>query len=213
MSYDHSYSGLNIIKASAGSGKTHRLTLEYIKLVLGNPSLFKNILAVTFTNKATAEMKLRIVDELTKIARQAPDGKMMPDLKNAMQVSKDELSKRAQQVLEFILHEYGHFSVSTIDQFFQGIVRALTRELSLSGGYRVQIDQREIIENAVEHFLANLENNEAYMKLMLDFVDARMSDDKSWNVQNELNKFTIQLFREHVRFYFIRNREIGRAHV
>ncbi|WP_462280244.1 UvrD-helicase domain-containing protein [Salinivirga cyanobacteriivorans] len=206
MSYEHSNSGLNIIKASAGSGKTHRLTFEYIKLVLGNPSLFKNILAVTFTNKATAEMKLRIVDELTKIAKLDPDGKMMPDLKDAMQVSGHELSKRAQQVLEFILHEYGHFSVSTIDQFFQGIVRALTRELNLSGGYRVQIDQREIIENAVEHFLADLKNNEAYMKLMLDFVDARMSDDKSWNVQNELNKFTVQLFREHVRFYFIRNR-------
>ena len=206
MNDEFQYKPLNIIKASAGSGKTHRLAFEYIRLVLQNPSLFKQILAVTFTNKATAEMKMRIIAELEQIAREPSNSKMISDLTRATQMDAAALSKQAGQVLVEILHEYGHFSISTIDHFFQGIVRVLTRELNLSGGYRVQIDQREIIEQAVEAFLADLKSSEEQMKLMLDFVEARMSDDKSWNVQRELANFTNQLFREQVRYYFVRNK-------
>lgn len=204
MSSDE-YTGLKIIKASAGSGKTHRLTFEYIKLVLSSPSKFKNILAVTFTNKATAEMKSRILSELQILAKTPDKSRMIDKLANDLKLSKSQLSQNASQIVKSILHEYAHFNVSTIDHFFQNIIRNLTKELGLNGGFRIQLDQNEIIEAAVENFLHDLGGNEGQMKIMLEYIDSQMEDEKSWNVNRHLINFTKQLFREQVRYFFIKN--------
>ncbi len=198
--------GLTIIKASAGSGKTHRLTLEYLKMVINRPFAFKHILAVTFTNKATAEMKSRIISELQKLATAPETSNMLEKLAADTNLTPQEIQNQAQKLVGTLLHEYAHFSVSTIDHFFQSIIRALTRELSLSGGYNVQIDQTGIIEEAVEKFLKDLRKNSNYMQVMLEFIDAQMSDEKSWNVQRQLVSFTQELFREHVRYYYVKNK-------
>ncbi|WP_373399432.1 UvrD-helicase domain-containing protein [Algoriphagus halophilus] len=109
-----------IYKSSAGSGKTYTLTLEYLKLALQSPHAFKQILAVTFTNKATQEMKERILEELNRLRSKVdPQEKMDAELMKALDVDESGLKVLAQQTLTAILHDYGRFSVSTIDSFFR----------------------------------------------------------------------------------------------
>ena len=116
-----------IYKSSAGSGKTYTLTLEYLKLALRQPpTAFKQILAVTFTNKATQEMKERILDVLSRLSQQVDEAEFMDqELMKFLQVDAEGLKHKAKATLTAILHDYSHFSVSTIDSFFQKVVRAV----------------------------------------------------------------------------------------
>src|SRR6056297_650032 len=114
MQKNNPNTGLTIIKASAGSGKTHKLTYEYLKMVILRPWVFKHILAVTFTNKATAEMKSRIISELQKLASGNQNSNMLSDLIKETNLNAEEIQTRAKELAGTLLHEYAHFSVSTI---------------------------------------------------------------------------------------------------
>ena len=122
-----------IYKSSAGSGKTYTLTLEYLKLALQNPrSGFKQILAVTFTNKATAEMKERILEVLERLSHGVKQGEFLDEeLMKHLKLDEKQLQSRARETLLSILHGYGYFSVSTIDSFFQKVIRSFAREMDL----------------------------------------------------------------------------------
>lgn len=197
---------LTIIKASAGSGKTYRIALEYINLLLKNPRSFSNILAVTFTNKATAEMKSRIIQNLHLIAKNDPEvADLITELVKKSHLSPNEIQKSASTTLQNILHEYQNFTVTTIDHFFQKIIRALTRELNIGGAYTIQLDHSVIIEEAIQNLLNDVKPDTELMNVLLDFIDSQMNDDKSWNIQYQLTNFTNQLFREQVRHYFVKN--------
>ncbi len=128
---------INIFKASAGSGKTHTLSKTYLELLLkaDSKTAYRNILAVTFTNKATEEMKERILRDLAK------EGKMNP---------------RAREILINLLHDYGSFSVSTIDKFFQQALRAFSRELGSSGNYQIELDKASLTKEAMDRVLDDL---------------------------------------------------------
>ena len=128
---------IEIFKASAGSGKTHTLSKTYLELLLkaDSKTAYRNILAVTFTNKATEEMKERILRDLAK------DGKMNP---------------RAREILINLLHDYGSFSVSTIDKFFQQALRAFSRELGSSGNYQIELDKASLTKEAMDRVLDDL---------------------------------------------------------
>ena len=140
--------GLKIIKASAGSGKTHTLTQEYIDRLLpeGEGSgwdreAYRHILAVTFTNKATDEMKERVVRTLADMAGE-----------------ESARGRRAKEMLTAILHDYSGFSISTIDRFFQGVMRAFAREIGEFASYRVELDSVAVLEHAVDLMMASLED-------------------------------------------------------
>lgn len=128
---------INIFKASAGSGKTHTLSKTYLELLLkaDSKTAYRNILAVTFTNKATEEMKERILRDLAK------EGKMNP---------------RAREILINLLHDYGSFSVSTIDKFFQQALRAFSRELGSCGNYQIELDKASLTKEAMDRVLDDL---------------------------------------------------------
>ena len=128
---------INIFKASAGSGKTHTLSKTYLDLLLkaDSKTAYRNILAVTFTNKATEEMKERILRDL------AEEGKTNP---------------RAREILINLLHDYGSFSVSTIDKFFQQALRAFSRELGSSGNYQIELDKASLTKEAMDRVLDDL---------------------------------------------------------
>ena len=122
-------STLTIYKSSAGSGKTYTLVLEYLKLVIIDPRSFKNVLAVTFTNKATDEMKARIITTLSMLAtspQEVLENDSVYQQLHAHLISKNRgnlsVSRQARKVLEQILNDYSNFSVSTIESFFQKIV-------------------------------------------------------------------------------------------
>ena len=129
---------LVVYKASAGSGKTFTLATEYIKLLVVNPLDYRAILAVTFTNKATEEMKMRILSQLYGIWKQLPDSdnystKVQQDTGLPMNV----IRERAGEALHLLLHNYNNFRVQTIDAFFQSVLRNLAHELELTANLRV----------------------------------------------------------------------------
>ncbi len=139
---------LDICKASAGSGKTFALTLEYFKIIFAAPSEYRNILAVTFTNKATEEMKSRIINELHRLAEGQPSDYGVK-LRETLGMDADSLRNRASLLRTLLLHDYGRLSVTTIDRFFQRIIKAFTRELGIFPAYNVELDSSLVLTEAV----------------------------------------------------------------
>ena len=146
-------SSLTIYKASAGSGKTFTLAAAYIKLLLMNPQSYRQILAVTFTNKATNEMKERILQHLNGIAighpKSEPYLKLIKENLRHDKVFKhytdEQLRENAQKAIKHMLHDYGRFRIETIDSFFQSVIRNIARELELAHNLRVEIDNKETL--------------------------------------------------------------------
>ena len=157
---------LSIYKASAGSGKTFTLAVEYIMgLLLPHAEKeFEHILAVTFTNKATAEMKGRILETLygLKMGLKESDDYMDAILKRfeeaEIPVTKQQVRERAGLVLTAILHDYSHFRVETIDSFFQSILRNMARELGLAANLQVELSHDEIINSAVDSLIETMDS-------------------------------------------------------
>lgn len=133
---------LLVYKASAGSGKTFTLAVEYIKHLIRNPYAYRHILAVTFTNKATTEMKERILGQLYGI--QTNDPASEPYLKKLVEethLSENEIREKAGKALELMIHDYSRFRVETIDSFFQSVMRNLARELELGANLNIELGQ------------------------------------------------------------------------
>ena len=150
---------LLVYKASAGSGKTFTLAVEYIKHLIENPRAYRQILAVTFTNKATAEMKERIVQQLYGIWKGDRDSeaylnRIREDLKEDMDT--EELRKRAGMALQYMLHDYSRFRVETIDSFFQSVMRNLARELELTPNLNIELNNTEVLDEAVDSLIEKL---------------------------------------------------------
>ena len=188
-------SGLNIYKASAGSGKTYTLTREFINLMIPNPNRFRNILAVTFTNKATAEMKSRILNELYAFSTRSDSDQKEYFLKNA-NISEEDLEAFGRKAIDLILHNYSRFHVETIDRFFQRVIRAFTREIGLSAGYNIKVDGERILEEAVANLLVNLDSDPAMARWIAEFAESKINEGKNWNVKKDILKFGSQAFRE-----------------
>ena len=140
---------LKIYRASAGSGKTFTLAVEYIKLLIENPLEYKNILAVTFTNKATAEMKNRILSQLYGISKglSSSDDYLIKIKEDPLTKQYDDstIRQRAAIALQNIVHDYSHFRIETIDSFFQSVLRDLAHELKLSANLRVDLNDKDVI--------------------------------------------------------------------
>ncbi|MFC2096986.1 UvrD-helicase domain-containing protein [Bacteroidota bacterium] len=188
-------SELKIFKASAGSGKTFQLAGEYLRLVFTNPADYSRILAVTFTHKATAEMKGRILDQLHRLAT----GQKSPYLDLLIDQTKlnaERIKERAVNLLQRILHDYSRFYVGTIDSFFQTVLRSFTREIGLQGGYEVELDNQKVIKIAVSKLISDAGENEILREWLLEFADEKMKAGKSWNFSSDLEKTGQELYKE-----------------
>ena len=195
---------LTVYKASAGSGKTFTLATQYIKLVVRNPQAYRNILAVTFTNKATEEMKMRILSQLYGIwkMREQPEAfaaskPYMEEVCKALDgASPDFVSERAGIALSNLLHNYNYFRVMTIDTFFQSVLRNLARELDLTTNLRVGLNDAQVEEQAVDLMIDDLQTTDAVLQWLLHYIMENISDDKSWNVINQIKLFGKTIFRD-----------------
>ena len=149
---------IRILKASAGSGKTYNLAREYIRLLMASEraDAYRHVLAVTFTNKATDEMKRRILKELHVLATEPEKSPYRDDLVPDVLPSLSEVQKKAQQQLSGILHDYSAFAVSTIDKFFQQTLRAFSREIGQFSTYQVQLDRKALVTESVDRVLDGL---------------------------------------------------------
>ena len=188
---------LTVYRASAGAGKTHKLTGEYLTLLFTGPGAFRRILAVTFTNKATDEMKTRIVDELYNLAS-GRKSDYVELLKSAYSLTEIQVRKQAAQILIDILHDYSAFNISTIDRFFQQTMRAFTREIGLQGGYGIEMDQELVLTTAIDNLLSDLEKPESKDLLgwLLRFAEDKIESGGEWNLRKDIMALSREVFKE-----------------
>ena len=197
-------STLNIYKASAGSGKTFTLTVEYIYLMVRPQAEeeYRHTLAVTFTNKATAEMKDRILQHLYGIWKALPSsddyvGKLMDKLHDeGTDMSVEQLRERSGEALTMILHDYSNFRVETIDSFFQSVLRSLARELGQSSKLQVDLKDGELLELAVDRMIDSLDLDEALRKIVVQYVTDELDENGRWNIQAAIKDFAKCIFQE-----------------
>ncbi len=164
---------LQILKASAGSGKTYRLARKYIELLLesGDRYAYRHILAVTFTNKATDEMKGRILKELHVLATKPAESGYHDHFVPSVFPSDDDIRKKAAAVLSDMLHDYSAFAVSTIDRFFQQTLKAFSREIGQFASYQVELDKNSLIAESVDRILDSLtEDDSSLLSWLTDNV-------------------------------------------
>ncbi len=185
-----------IYRSSAGSGKTRTLAKEYLKLALRlRAQYFKHILAVTFTNKATQEMKDRILAYLDEFAKGKP-GDLANELIHELKLDAPTFQQNAQEVQAAVLHEYSHFSISTIDAFFQKVIRAFTREAGLTGDYRLEIDQDAVLEDVIANLIEELGTNKELTDWVVQFARENLENEKPWDIRSSLLDFSREIFRE-----------------
>ena len=192
---------LLIYNSSAGSGKTYTLVMEFLKLVLQRPTLFRSILAITFTNKATSEMKERIVEALATLAHNTDPGYMTSVCKIS-NLSDTVVSDRARHTLSMILHDYSSFSVSTIDSFFAKLVRSMSRELQLTFGYNLELDTTAVIEEISDRMFDDLTTDAQLRQWLTEYVMDKVEADKHWTIEGEVHNIARTLFTEQFRTIF-----------
>ena len=190
-------SELLVYKASAGSGKTFTLAVEYIKLLITNPAAYRNILAVTFTNKATTEMKERILGQLFGIAIGDPSSEAyLKVVCDGLGMTPDKVRSQAHKALSLLIHDYSRFSVETIDSFFQSVMRNLARELELGANMNIALNNEEVLSDAVDAMIEQLDRRSPVLVWLLEFIRERIASDKRWNVSGEIKSFGRNIFDE-----------------
>ena len=190
-------SQLLVYKASAGSGKTFTLAVEYMKMLIRNPRAYRNILAVTFTNKATTEMKERILGQLYGISIGDKDSKpYLNKLMEELNMEETEIRQRADEALTRMIHDYSRFRVETIDSFFQSVMRNLARELELGANLNIDLDNLNALSEAVDSLIEKLDRNSPVLYWLLDYIDERIQNDKQWKVAKEIKDFGRDIFKE-----------------
>lgn len=193
-------SQLKIYRASAGSGKTFTLTLEYFRIIFSFPSDYKNILAVTFTNKATEEMKSRIINELHKLAEgeYSVYGRI---LKQELKLTDETLKNRAEVLRTQLLHDYGRIAVTTIDRFFQRIIKSFTKELGIFPAYNVELDSEFVLTKAVDKVMEQLKVNAELRRWVGELMEVSVDEGKSWSVKAKMAELGKELFKENYMLF------------
>ena len=184
---------LIIYKASAGSGKTYKLTEEYLRLAFKIP--YTRILAVTFTNKATAEMKDRITGVLDMLAK-GNDSPYLQILMDDNRMDEFAVRDKAGRVLDEILQNYSRFSVGTIDSFFQQVIRGFARETGLQSGFELELDNRRVLEKVIDRLILETSTNDGLRDWMMRYTIERIKDGQSWNFRRDIGRLGNQVFNE-----------------
>jgi len=190
---------LNIYRASAGSGKTYRLTQDYIHLLF-EPSkerAHRRILAVTFTNKATDEMKSRILMELHALG-QGEKSDYRAGLMKDFNMDEPTVNERAKHILTGILHDYSSFSISTIDKFFQQVIRSFARDIGVHGGYNLELDTSSTLEQSVDNLFLDLSKaeNKQLLQWLTQFAEERIEQSENWNMRSNIMELGREVFKE-----------------
>lgn len=194
-------STFQVYNASAGSGKTFTLVKEYLKILLqtSDAKRFQQILAVTFTNKAAAEMKERVINNLRTFSKKNilhKKTEMFQQIIEELSIDDTVLQQRAAKVLQNILHNYSAFNITTIDSFTHRLIRSFAFDLGLSFNFDVEMDAKSLLNEAVEALIAKIGEDKDLTNVLIDFSLQKANEDKSWDVTRELNEIALLLLNE-----------------
>lgn len=184
-----------ILSASAGSGKTYQLAYKYVRDVVERPELYRAILAVTFTNKATEEMKSRILREIHILAA-GERSNYLDKLCAELEMPEHAVRKQALRARTLILHDYSRFSVLTIDKFFQRIIRAFIKELGIDLNYNIELDHSSLLSRSADRLVEKIADDADLKRWMLEFVEERINDGVRWDMRGDLRSLGNEIFKE-----------------
>lgn len=206
-----------VYRSSAGSGKTYTLVKEYLKLTLPDPPGFRNILAITFTNKAANEMKERVMKTLQALSEPEDQwssslrDQLVPELLAVIKGDGELLRQRASEARALILHHYSEFAVGTIDSFSHRLVRTFAREFGLAVNFNVELDAQEMLTSAIDLLLERVGGDAPLTGLLVSFLQTYIDDDKSWRIEDILLQFSKKLLDEESQAYLDRLKDKGPA--
>lgn len=194
--------GFTVYKSSAGSGKTFTLVKEYLCMVLKQPSSFRNILAITFTNKAANELKDRVLSYLRELASDGnPESSsvkkfMLPILIEETKLDEATIKERAGKTLSLILHNYSDFAIGTIDSFVHRIIKSFAYDLKLPLSFDVELDDDEHLNRAIDILINKIGVDEDLTEILINFTKLKTSEETDWQIEKDLLKFSKTLISE-----------------
>ncbi len=222
-------SSFSIYNASAGSGKTHTLVKEYLKILLldRQDDAYKKILAITFTNKAVAEMKTRVVSCLNGFSQEVVPDKyigMFEQVLEETELKPDFVRAKSGRIIKSIIHNYASFDISTIDKFTHKVIRSFAFDLELPMSFEVSLDSDELLQEAVDAVISKAGIDLELTDLLIDFSIDKADNDKSWDISKELkdvgalllnenNRDEIALFSEKTLDDFVKVRDFLREEI
>jgi len=197
-------SAFSIYDASAGSGKTFTLVKEYLKIILASKKedAYKNILAITFTNKAVGEMKSRVLDALSEFSKETPSAKaveMMLQIQEETNLSSKDIHLKSKAIIRNIIHNYAAFDISTIDKFTHKVIRTFAHDLNLPATFEVSLETDNLLIEAIDALIAQVGDDPMLTKLLVDFTLEKTDDDKSWDISRDIKDIAKLLTNENSR--------------
>ena len=194
-------STFQVYNASAGSGKTFTLVKEYLKILLQTSEVnrFQNILAVTFTNKAAAEMKTRVINNLRDFANAEilkDKNEMFLQIERETNLQDTLIHQRSIKVLQSILNNYSALNITTIDSFTHRLIRSFAFDLGLSLNFEVEMDAKSLLNEAVDVLISKIGEDKELTKILIDFSLQKANEDKAWDISFELKEIASILLNE-----------------
>ena len=192
---------VNLINASAGTGKTFAVTQNILKEILSSSDSdhFKKILALTFTNKAANEMKERVLTSLKDFSnydQHIGSEALFKSLSKELNLTTNDIVKKSKVLLEKILHDFSFFNIDTIDSFNHSLIRSFARDLNLSSDFEVITDFDDSLQEAVYRVFENDKSNQKLEEMLKDFAIKKISEGKSWDVEYDMKEFAQSIFIE-----------------
>ena len=189
-----------VVRASAGSGKTYRLVSRYLAccLVHDEPRSFRHVLALTFTNKAAWEMKERILKDLAQVGGGTASEDFVQELLDQTQLTADTLAVRARALRATMLHRYGEMAVMTLDSFTNRLVKSFARDLALDQDYRIELDQDRIVEEAVANVLDRVgePGHEEFTAMLKGFARLQVEEEKDSRIRHPLTTYGKEVLKD-----------------
>ncbi len=190
-----------IYNASAGSGKTFTLVKEYLKILFkaNNLFAFQHILAITFTNKAAAEMKERILEnvlDFSKLDVAKAENDLFLKIVDELDIDAEIVQKKSKKIIKNILNNYGAFNITTIDSFTYKLIRSFAFDLGINLNFEVEMDAISLLNEAVDVLISRIGNDEELTKTLIDFAKVKANDDKSWDISKDLKEIAKLLLNE-----------------
>ena len=195
MQYQNSF---QVYNASAGSGKTFTLVKEYLKVLLQSDdiSIFKKILAITFTNKAAGEMKERVLKNLMEFSKGDLENTMLSSLSHETGIPIATIQAKSKQILHKILQNYTAFHIKTIDSFTSKLIKSFAYELRLPVDFEVELDTDTILNETIDLVISKIGIEAELTDVLVEFAIQKTLEDRSWDISRDLREISTLLLKE-----------------